>query len=296
MDFDNVKPDADVKVRTGFRRLLYQRKRAPVDKDIKEERRKDQLRYPWDYTQGNIYHKKPKPRENKKKLRLWERITAKEEEPKEPYPEYDPLGVYKPRTPKERKPLEETETEKEVKKMPVSQVLIKAKAKAAVAKTERDPSDEADIMFERLINRPLPKSGLEDFVPATGDLYDFSPSYMDGEKLDPGLSKKIKAGRDDLAEFERMLDAKFSKKHRLMHPVPPPLVKGAKRSSALFTLADPDEPLAKEAAPEAQAADTEGEVVNEEEVKQCYSMPQRVTVCCEVNCSESSGLLSLYPL
>ena len=242
LDFDNVKPDAEVAMKTGFRRLLYQRQRAPVSKETKEERRMDRLRYPWDYTNDNVYHLKPSARKGKKdkekkkrKPKIWE--VEKPAEPEDPYPQHDPFGLYRPRPTRERKPIEESKAEKDVKKMLFSEVLVKARAKAALAKTERDPADEDDIMFERFINRPLPKSDVASYVPATGNLYDFTASYHDDEKLNPELSKKIEDSRFELKQFENMLDNKFSKKHRLMNPVAPPLVRGALRSSTLYPAA-----------------------------------------------------------
>jgi hypothetical protein len=98
-ELDSVKPDRDVAMKTGFRRIMYYDKmgRVPVSTETRKQRRKDELKYPWDHTRDNIL----RPRTKKGKKSFFKEDNKEEGESY--YPEHDPFGLYRPYDKNERK-------------------------------------------------------------------------------------------------------------------------------------------------------------------------------------------------
>ena len=197
-------------MQTGFRRHIYQVPRPPLSKELRLSIKKDRLRYPWDYTKDNLY-RPPRWVDKSPKEILMEHVEG------DPYPIHDPFGLYRDRPKKERKAIEDGPSiREELMKLSPRQILAKAIAKAYTKADQRDPMDDIDDML-REFSRPLPRSQVVDYLPSTGDLFDFQISYDDGKGLDAETVKKIQAGRTDIAEFERKLDAR--QKERLRRPL-----------------------------------------------------------------------------
>jgi hypothetical protein len=209
LEFDRVKPDREVALKTGFRRLLYHKKRPPLEKETREKLHLDRLRYPWDYTNDNPYRGKTEKEKQKKKS-----IKEKAKEQAEPnhYPEYDPLGVYKPREKRNRAPYPDASLRtKKWETADVREMLTDLRVKAFSKKITRDPSDDTDTIL-RDLSRPLPKSEVSNYVPYTGNLYEFKPTYDADFEMDPRVHKKIAESKVDLDEFDRILNERFTKK------------------------------------------------------------------------------------
>jgi len=210
LDFDRVKPERDVALKTGFRRVLYSNKRPPLEKETRERLRMDRLRYPWDYTNDNPYRGKTEKEKNKKKS-LKEKVKDQAEK-EEHYPEYDPLGLYKPRPKRDRAGYPDASLRtRKWETADVRSMLTDLRIKAFAKKVTRDPSDDTDTILREL-SRPLPKSEVANYVPYTGNLYEFKPTYDADFEMDPRVHKKIAESKVDLDEFDRVLNERFSRK------------------------------------------------------------------------------------
>ena len=212
--------DRGVSMKTGFRRHLYGKPRPPVEKETKEQRRQDQLRYPWDYTSDNMFRPpKRKPKNSKEKIEqrkkndrtpMWlksERIEPTQ--PKDPYPEHDPFGLYRPREKRERKDYSGCLAAKKYEDMGVREMLANMKAKAAAMPIKRDMARDVDTLMQDLGKPIIRSEPIEYKVP---DDYDPDWEYSPDPGLDDRTRGKIRDSRGDLAEFERMLDSKFGRK------------------------------------------------------------------------------------
>lgn len=197
-----MKMNSDVAMKTGFRRLLYHKKRPPLEKETREQIKMDRLRYPWDYTCDNIY----RPIKDKKKKKTKKEEVKEIAEQKDHYPEYDPYGLYRPRQKRERAPYPDYS---KWDSRDVREILTDLRVKAFSKRVNRDPSDDMDTIL-RDLNRPLPKSEVANYVPYTGNLYDFKPSCYDEDfEMDPRVHKKIADSKSDLDEFDRLLNDRF---------------------------------------------------------------------------------------
>ena len=220
LEFENIKMDRDVSMKTGFRRHIYGRKRPPLEKETKEQRRQAELKYPWDYTTDNMFRpRKKKPKNSKDRveerkrndhLPMWLKSQRVEPTPpKDPYPEHDPFGLYRPREKKEHKDYSGCLAAKKYEDMSVREMLANMKAKAASMPVKRDMSRDVDTLMEDMC-KPIQRSKPIEYVAL--DDYDPNWEYSPEPGLDDRTKSKIQGGRGDLAEFERLLDAKFGRK------------------------------------------------------------------------------------
>ncbi len=202
---------------------MYHKKLPPLEKEYKDEYNKNRLKYPWDYTVDNLYRSNPK-----KKTKGTGKAKKGEEKEKvdgDIYPEYDPMGLYRPRPKREHKPYPEPSP---YEKMSSRQILSDLRIKTFSKPRFRDPSDDITNLLDQM-TRPLPQSEVKGYVPATGDTYDFEPTILPGEDvMDPAIRKKIQASKGELADFERMLE-RFARRPKARIP-PPPVFVSAKAS------------------------------------------------------------------
>ena len=84
----SVKPRMDVALKTGFRRLIYDKKRPPLEPETRAKSRINHLRYPYNYTRESLYRA---PRAGKYK---WK---GKEESHEPTYVRYDDPEPVRPR-------------------------------------------------------------------------------------------------------------------------------------------------------------------------------------------------------
>ena len=127
---------------------------------------------------------------------------------KDPYPEYDPMGLYRPRPKRIHKPLPKAEDKDD---RSIREMLTSLRVKSQLMPRGRATSD-IDTFLEEL-NKPLPKSSVADYVPVTVESLDYdSDDYAPGGP-DSLLRKKIDASRKELEDFDRLLDERFKGKH-----------------------------------------------------------------------------------
>ena len=205
---------------TGFRRKLYSRAYVPIEKETHLKRRKDELRFPWDNTvTDNVFRgvkskaakKRETERARKEKAPLKRaNITAGTEVyAAVDLPERDPMGVYRPPPRRERKNYyAEWKGNKKYENMTLHELLSKVRAKVEAMPRQRSSQKDVDEFLADVM-RPLPKNdelkGLRVFT-----VDDYPEYVVTKEGLDDRLQKKVKQGRDDLAEFERLLNERFS--------------------------------------------------------------------------------------
>lgn len=136
-------------------------------------------------------------------------MEVKERAEQDHYPEYDPFGVYRPREKRDRAPYPDASLRtKKWETADVREMLTDLRVKAFAKKTQRDPTDDMDTIF-RDLSRPLPKSEVAEYVPYTGNLYDFKPTYDEDFEMEPRVHKKIADSKQDLDEFERLINDRF---------------------------------------------------------------------------------------
>lgn len=202
-------------MKTGFRRKMYHKKLPPVEKETREERRKDELRYPWDNTQENIFRRKRTPKKKKKEENVREDI----------FPVHDPYGLYRPRAKRVHAPYPEKGEKSKYETMNKSELLTHLKAISKHLPRARSSNADIDMILEDL-SKPLPKSTVADYVPATVDLKGYDYEVDEEFSRDPIISRKIKESKGELEEFDRMLDDRFSWKQgvasRPLYKAPPP--------------------------------------------------------------------------
>ena len=224
LEFDNVKLGRDVAKKTGFRRYLYGKERPPVEKETIEERRMERLRNPWNYTTNNYYRptkrqprnkkEKSEVKEKERKRPLWLRSERMEpEKPKDPYPEYDPLGLYRPREKRTRAPIDGCYAASKYENMNVRELLANVRAKVEALPRRRDAERDLDSLLEDVVNKPLPRSYVSEYKVLDGD-EEIDPNweYSPDPGLDERMKRKFKDSRGELEQFERMLDSKFGRR------------------------------------------------------------------------------------
>lgn len=209
LDFEQVKCGIDVSCVTGFRRHIYHKSRPPLEAKTKEQLREDRLKYPWDYTNDNIYRtqkKKDKASDKKKQIKKFE----SGEEHVDIYPEHDPFGIYRPRPKREHRDMPLVNLDKfandHIKYGSLATILARAHSKVVTLNSDREESDETKQLYKDL-KKPLPQSEVKNIVPYTGDLYD-SPVLGDDEELDgiERVNSMFRSAKDDLAEFNLMIE------------------------------------------------------------------------------------------
>ena len=129
--------------------------------------------------------------------------------PKDPYPEYDPLGLYRPKEKRKHKPL--PPKDRKYENMGVHEMLTQLRVKSQLMPRGRSATADVDALLEDL-NRPLPKSGVADFTPATVECLDYECEDYTPIGPDNLLKKKIDESRRELDEFDRLLDQRFKSK------------------------------------------------------------------------------------
>ena len=200
-------------MKTGFRRFIYGYK-PPLEKETKIERRKDELRYPW-ASRDNIYRA---PRKNKNTPK--QKNEGEEEKEEDHYPEYDPMGLYRPREKRHHIKLEDVVLPKEkYADRSTYDLLSNLRAKTnALAATQYKDGEDIDA-FVQEISRPITRSGPVDiYVPVTEGEYVFA----DREELNPDINRKIRESRAELDEFNRLLDKTFKPRPVTARPRPQP--------------------------------------------------------------------------
>jgi len=235
LEYDNVKPSGAVKIATGFRRFIYGHK-PPIEKETKEQRRRDELMYPWNYTQENIFRVNKKTKASKKS-----KAKANEEEEEtdrsDQYPQHDPFGVYKTR--EERKHVSLDDIELPAKKHEgrcTTDMLVTLRAKANSAQTSASVGEDINTFVDELsragATRPDP---VNVYMP-----YQSSCVYGPDEKfeLDPMIAVKFQQSRAELDEFSRSLDNIF--KRRPLAPRPAYIRPKYQPPKPLFDLDDFD--------------------------------------------------------
>ena len=214
---------------------MYYKKYPPLEKEYKEERRMDKLKYPWDYTTENIYRPATKKYgATKKKYKQNNDKDKKDlEPPPGPFPEYDPMGVYTQRPKRQHKGLEEFNLKNKYDDMNLHQKLATIKAKVQAMPKWRDASQDVELALQGL-STPLPKSQVAGKEMYTVEGYEEYDDYRKSG-LEGSAATKVKQSKDDLLQFECMLLEKFGRKKEVrMHeilarklnlPPPPPLVR-----------------------------------------------------------------------
>jgi len=226
LEFDNVKVGKDVAKKTTFRKFLYGYDRPPLEKQTLEDRRLERLRNPWDYTNSNNYFRPPKRQpktkqekeEAKQKERnrpLWlksERIEP--EKLKDPYPRFDPLGLYRPREkPEPRNPNPvDTLSASKYQDMNLNEMLANVRAKVESMPRRRAAQADTDAIIEELTSKPLPRSDTIEYKVIDSDEVDPDWQPITDPGLDDRMKRKLKDSRFELEQFERMLDQRFGRK------------------------------------------------------------------------------------
>ena len=200
-------------MKTGFRRFIYGYK-PPLEKETMLERRKDELRYPWP-NRDNIYRS---PRKDKAVVLGRRRDGNVVEEADDHYPQHDPFGLYRPH---EKRLKSWSSGPKDWDAEPVRRPLssstaavlarLHAKSKSLFADAGRDDGEYIADYVEQ-ISQPIRRSGpIDIYVPATDGEYQFVGGGVD---LDPETARKIRNSRDEIQQFDRLLDATFPHRPR----------------------------------------------------------------------------------
>lgn len=202
-------------MKTGFRRKMYHTKLPPLEKESREEKRMNDLRYPWDYTKPNLF-RGPKKTKNSRKLKT--RGEA-EEGGSCTFPEWDPYGVYTPRPKREHVPLPEKGSAlSKYKDMNTREILATMRAKVAALPHARETGRDVDVLMEDLFP-PLHRSSGQEYNVVTVDgHYDIDAELQQSSGLDEHISNKFKQSRQELLDFEHELTCKFGSKRGLRVP------------------------------------------------------------------------------
>ena len=137
-------------------------------------------------------------------------------------PQSDPLGVYRPRPKTERKNYYEyLHPTNKYDHMTLYEIVSRVRAKTEAMPKQRSHMKEVDDLLSDL-SRPLPKNKDEgNWIVSTVDSYpEMDPVDVMRDGLDERLQKKMAASRNDLADFERMLEERFGKESAGARVVP----------------------------------------------------------------------------
>jgi len=192
-----------------------------VERETRDQKRKEELMYPWDYSFDNIYRAREK--------RTWTKKKEKKEPPKkskwddipEPAPvsHYPDQYPYKERTRRERKdPNSITLTGKRFENMGTHEILARMKGKLEAKPRGRSAGVDVDILLEGL-HQPLPRSYVKGQCFAANDDWQPSDEKFEGDSI---INKKLQDSKKDLADFETMLADRFKRRKNCFVSRAPP--------------------------------------------------------------------------